>query len=146
LQQRPPPGLFTRSRPYRKNDNAHVEPRHWTHGRQHFGYERYENPAVAPSINAWCKGPLGQFQNHFLPPHKLESKRREGARTVRVYGDAQTPYARGLAAEPVSAAPQEWDGGGRTAPVPRLPSFPKGGDKRVTPLLAQWVRSRPPLG
>ena len=40
LQQRPTPVRFTRSRPYRKNDNAHVEQRNWTHVRQHFGYER----------------------------------------------------------------------------------------------------------
>jgi hypothetical protein len=104
LQQRPQPVLFTRARPYRKNDNAHVEQRNWTHVRQHFGYERYDNPAVAPQINLLCKGPLGQLQNHFLPTHKLESKRREGTRTVRVYGAAQTPYARVLAAQPVSAA------------------------------------------
>ena len=37
---------FTRSRPYRKNDTAHVESRNWTHVRQHFGYERHDNPAV----------------------------------------------------------------------------------------------------
>ena len=42
--QRPKPILFTRSRPYHKNDNAHVEQRNWTHVRQQFGYERYDNP------------------------------------------------------------------------------------------------------
>lgn len=46
LQQRPKPVLFTRSRPCRKNDNAHV--------RQHFGYERYDDPAVVPLPNALC--------------------------------------------------------------------------------------------
>lgn len=40
LGQRPKPVLFTRSRPYKKNDNAHVEQRNWTHVREHFGYER----------------------------------------------------------------------------------------------------------
>jgi len=104
LQQRPKPVLFTRSRPYRKNDNAHVEQRNWTHVRQHFGYERYDDPAVVPLLNALCKGALGQLLNHFLPTHKLvEKKRRAGQPGVRVYGPAQTPYARVLLAAEVSA-------------------------------------------
>jgi hypothetical protein len=104
LKERPQPVLFTRSRPYRKNDNAHVEQRNWTHVRQHFGYERYDNPAVVPLLNALCKGALGQLQNHFLPTHKLEKKkRRKGKSPLRVYGPAQTPYARVLAAEEVTA-------------------------------------------
>ena len=105
LRQRPRPVLFTRARPYRKNDNAHVEQRNWTHVRQHFGYERYDNPAVVPLINALCKGALGQLQNHFLPTHKLEEKkRRKGKSPLRVYGPALTPYARVLEAGEVSAA------------------------------------------
>jgi hypothetical protein len=100
--QRPQPVLFTRSRPYHKNDNAHVEQRNWTHVRQHFGYERYDNPQAAPLINALCKGPLGQLQNCFLPTHKLEKKKRQAGRTVRIYGPAQTPLARVLAAPQVT--------------------------------------------
>jgi hypothetical protein len=61
LHQRKKPVLLTRVRPYHKNDNAHVEQRNWTHVRQHFGYERYDNPAVAPLINALCKGELGRL-------------------------------------------------------------------------------------
>jgi hypothetical protein len=104
LGQRPKPVLFTRGRPYKKNDNARVEQRNWTHVRQHFGYERYDNPQVAPLINHLCVGALGQLLNHFLPTHLLKEKRRKGNRTVRVYGRALTPYARVLAAEEVSAA------------------------------------------
>lgn len=104
LQKRDRPVCFTRSRAYRKNDNAHVEQRNWTHVRQHFGYERYDNPAVAALINALCKGALGQMLNHFLPTQKLEKKRREGSRIVREYGPAQTPYARVLAAAEVTSA------------------------------------------
>ncbi|HEY9172351.1 MAG TPA: integrase, partial [Verrucomicrobiae bacterium] len=58
--QRPQPALFTRARPYPKNDNAPVEPRNWTRVRQHFGYARYDNPAVTPLINTLCPGALGQ--------------------------------------------------------------------------------------
>ena len=104
LRHRPRPVLFTRARPYRKNDNAHVEQRNWTHVRQHFGYERYDDPAVVPLINALCKGALGQLLNHFLPTHKLEKKkRRPGKSPLRVYGEATTPYARVLLAQEVSA-------------------------------------------
>jgi hypothetical protein len=102
LGQRNKPVLFTRSRPYHKNDNARVEQRNWTHVRQHFGYERYDNPAVVPLINALCKGPLGQLHNHFLPTHQLKEKRRHEKKTVRIYGPAQTPYARVLLAAAVS--------------------------------------------
>lgn len=100
--QRPRPILLTRSRPYKKNDNAHVEQRNWTHVRQHFGYERYDNPAVVPLINALCKGALGQLQNHFLPTHKLERKVHRNGRITRVYGRAQTPLGRVLAAAQVA--------------------------------------------
>jgi len=102
LGQRPKPVLFTRGRPYKKNDNARVEQRNWTHVRQHFGYERYDNPQVVPLINSLCVGALGQLLNHFLPTHLLKEKRRKGNRTVRVYGPALTPYARVMAAQEVS--------------------------------------------
>lgn len=76
LGQRQKPVLFTRSRPYKKDDAAHVEQRDWTPGRQHFGSERYDNPAVVPLINALCQGPLGQRLNPFLPTQQLRQKRR----------------------------------------------------------------------
>jgi hypothetical protein len=103
LQQRPKPVLFTRGRPYKKNDNARVEQRNWTHVRQQFGYDRYDNPQVVPLMNALCAGALGQLLNHFLPTHLLQTKRRLHKRTVRIYGPACTPYARVLAAAEVSA-------------------------------------------
>ena len=104
LGQRPKPVLFTRGRPYHKNDNARVEQRNWTHVRQHFGYERYDHPEVAALMNTLCHGALGQLLNHFLPTHLLKEKRRKGNRTVRVYGPALTPYARVLAAPEVLPA------------------------------------------
>src|SRR5206468_11652107 len=60
--------------------------------------------AVVPLLNALCKGALGQLLNHFLPTHKLvEKRKRAGRPSVRVYGPAQTPYARVLVAAEVSA-------------------------------------------
>lgn len=96
LQQREKPVGFTRSRPYRKNDNAHIEQKNYTQVRQWFGYERYDNPDVVPLINVLCKGSLGQLLNYFMPTLKLESKERVGSRTVRKYGPARTPLARVL--------------------------------------------------
>lgn len=103
LQQRPQPVAFTRSRPYRKNDNAHIEQKNYTQVRQWFGYERYDDPAVWPRINALCKGALNQLLNYFLPTLKLKSKERVGSRVVRKYGPAVTPLSRVLACVEVTA-------------------------------------------
>ncbi len=100
--QRPRPLALSRTRPYRKNDNAHVEQKNYTHVRQWFGYERYDNPAVVPLINRLCKGALGQLLNFYLPTLKLQSKRREGSKTRRFYGPAQTPLERVLACAEVT--------------------------------------------
>jgi hypothetical protein len=100
--ERPRPLCLTRSRSYRKNDNAHIEQKNYTQVRQWFGYERYDNPIVVPLINALCKGALGQLLNFFLPTMKLESKRREGSKVLRQYGPAQTPLARVLESSTVS--------------------------------------------
>jgi len=103
LQQRPKPVAFTRSRPYRKNDNAHIEQKNYTQVRQWFGYERYDHPAVWPLVNALCKGALNQLLNCFLPTLKLKSKERVGSRVVRKYGPAVTPLSRVLACAEVTA-------------------------------------------
>ena len=100
--ERPRPLCLTRARPYRKNDNAHIEQKNYTQVRQWFGYERYDNPAVVPLINALCKGALGQLLNFFVPTLKLEKKRREGSQWIRVYGPAKTPLCRVLESASVS--------------------------------------------
>ncbi|HVU69280.1 MAG TPA: hypothetical protein VHD63_19265 [Ktedonobacteraceae bacterium] len=102
LQKRPKPVFMTRSRPYKKDDNAHVEQKNWTHVRQNFGYERYDNPEVVPLINALVKGAYGQLLNYFHASLKLERKERRQGRIQRVYGPAQTPLARVLASQEVS--------------------------------------------
>ena len=99
--ERPRPLCLTRARAYRKNDNAHIEQKNYTQVRQWFGYERYDNPAVVPLINALCKGALGQLLNFFLPTMKLEDKHQAGSRWVRIYQRAQTPLARVLASPSV---------------------------------------------
>ena len=95
---------LTRSRPYHHNDNAHVEQKNWTHVRQWFGYERYDHEPVVALINTLTRGALGQLQNFFLPTLKLESKQRDAkGRVQRRYGAAQTPWARVMAHDTVSA-------------------------------------------
>jgi hypothetical protein len=102
LHGRARPVAFTRSRAYRKNDNAHVEQKNYTQVRLWFGYERYDNPEVVPLINALCKGALHQLLNYFLPTMKLEKKERVGSKMVRHYGPVLTPLSRVLACAQVS--------------------------------------------
>jgi hypothetical protein len=103
LQKRKRPVFMTRSRPYKKDDNAHVEQKNWTHIRQCFGYERHDNPAVVAPINALVKGAYGQLHNYFHASLKLERKERQAGRVRRIYGAAQTPLARVLASAQVTA-------------------------------------------
>ena len=93
LLNRPRPVPMTRSRPYRKNDQAHVEQKNWTHVRQLLGYQRLEQPELIPLINdlyhTW-----GLFHNFFCPTLKLRRKVRQGSKTLRQYGAPQTPFQR----------------------------------------------------
>jgi hypothetical protein len=102
LQKRARPVFMTRSRPYKKDDNAHVEQKNWTHIRQCFGYERYDNPELVEPINALAKGAYGQLLNYFHASLKLERKDRKAGRVQRIYGAAQTPLARVLASAEVT--------------------------------------------
>jgi hypothetical protein len=102
LQKRARPVFMTRSRPYKKDDNAHVEQKNWTHIRQCFGYERHDNPDVVEPIHALVKGAYGQLLNYFHASLKLERKERSEGRIKRVYGPAQTPLARVLASPEVT--------------------------------------------
>jgi hypothetical protein len=102
LQQRARPVFMTRSRPFKKDDNAHVEQKNWTHVRQHFGYERHDNPEVVGLIQELAKGAYGHLLNYFHASLKLERKERIQGRLKRIYGAAQTPLARVLLSAEVS--------------------------------------------
>jgi hypothetical protein len=101
------PIFYTRSRPYRSNDNAHVEQKNWTHVRHWFGYERHDNPEVIPLINALVRGELGQFVNIFSPSMKLERKEQKDGKEHRIYGQPATPYTRVLANPHIAPAKKE---------------------------------------
>jgi hypothetical protein len=85
---------FTRGRPYKKDDNAHIEQKDWTHVRKLLGYVRYDRPEILAAINARYRSKLRWFQNLFLPSVKLVRKERVGARLRRRYDTAQMPLDR----------------------------------------------------
>jgi hypothetical protein len=94
LQVRPKPIRLTRSRPYHKDDNAHVEQKNWMWPRQLLGYGRLENASLVEPINALYEEAWGPLHNFFLPSMKLVKKWREGSRWLRRYDQPQTAYQR----------------------------------------------------
>jgi hypothetical protein len=96
---------FTRSRPYKKNDQAHIEQKNWSIVRQLVGYDRYEKEAVR-SLNALYRE-HGLYTNFFQPVLKLKEKVRVDGKVKKVYDEAQTPYQRTLASPHVSQENKE---------------------------------------
>ena len=84
----------TRSRPYHKNDNAHVEQKNYTHVRQLLGYDRLEDPHLVAAINDLYRNAWEPFHNFFRPCMKLVSKERIGSRYRKRYDQPRTPYQR----------------------------------------------------
>ena len=95
---------FTRGRPYKKDDNAHIEQKNWTHVRKLLGYLRYDSPAALAAINALYRNELRLFQNLFLPSVKLVRKERVGSRLRRRYDAPRTPLERVLACAAIDRA------------------------------------------
>ena len=92
---------FTRSRAYKKNDQAHVEEKNGSIVRRLVGYDRYEG------IEAWralanLYALIRLYVNYFQPSLKLVSKKRDGAKVIKKYDKAQTPCQRLLSSEKVS--------------------------------------------
>jgi hypothetical protein len=85
---------FTRSRPSRKNDNAYIEQKNWTHVRKILGYLRYDTLAELSIINDLYRGDLRLYKNFFQPVMKLVSKERIGGSVKRKYDTPKTPYQR----------------------------------------------------
>jgi len=85
---------FTRSRPGRKNDNAYIEQKNWTHVRKVLGYLRYDSPKELMIINDLYQHELRLYKNFFQPVMKLASKERIGGRVKRKYDVPQSPYQR----------------------------------------------------
>lgn len=88
---------FTRSRPYRKNDNAHVEQKNFTHVRRVFGWKRLAGDAIVQAMNELYASDLRVWMNYFQPSVKLVSRERVGARVRRKYDPPRTPLDRLIA-------------------------------------------------
>jgi hypothetical protein len=84
---------LSRSRPYRKNDNAWVEQKNWTHVRKVVGYRRFDHTSELHLLNE-IYGVLRLYKNFFLPTIKLVSKSRVAGRIKREYDRPRTPYQR----------------------------------------------------
>lgn len=97
LQERQQPVRFTRSRPYHKDDNGHVEQKNWTHVRQLLGYQRLEESRLVEPINSLYRDLWAPWHNFFFPSMKLIGKFRLGSRWVRRHDRPTTPYRRLLA-------------------------------------------------
>ncbi|MGB2887473.1 MAG: hypothetical protein WBC04_07250 [Candidatus Acidiferrales bacterium] len=88
---------LTRGRPYKKDDNAHVEQKNWTHVRKLLGWDRYDSRVAVEAINDLYRHELRLWLNLYLPSVKLVKKMRVGSKVRRVYDPAQTPLERVLA-------------------------------------------------
>lgn len=97
---------FTRSRPYRKNDNCFVEQKNYSIVRRAVGYARYDTEEQCQLLNDLYSS-LRLYTNFFLPTMKLKSKQRVGSRVKKKYDPALTPYQRVLQSKLVSKAKKE---------------------------------------
>jgi len=86
---------FTRSRPYRKNDNCLVEQKNWPVVRQQVGYLRYDTAEELECLRELYRH-LRLYINFFQPQMRLVSKVRDGSKITKRYDTARTPYRRVL--------------------------------------------------
>ena len=105
LSGRPVKLPWTRSRAYRKNDNAHCEQKNWTHVRQLFGHERFGHAQLVPLMNDLYGKEWSQYTNHFKPTFKLLKRQKKDGKTKRIYEKTpQTPYHRLLESPDIAGA------------------------------------------
>jgi hypothetical protein len=98
--------VFTRSRPYRKNDQAHVEQKNGAVVRRMVGYRRYTGIAAARELARLYRS-MRLFVNFFQPSFKLMEKTRDGARVAKRYHAPLTPFQRVQAHPAVSQAAKD---------------------------------------
>lgn len=93
----------SRSRPYQKEDNGHVEQKNGDKIRNLVGYKRFDTKEDVDSLNAvYALDDL--LQNHFVPSMRLKEKEynQMGKLLRKTYDNAQTPYQRLLNEKTVS--------------------------------------------
>jgi uncharacterized protein YueI len=91
---------FTRSRPYQKNDQAHVEQKNWSVVRRLIGYDRFETEAEYNLLQSIYED-LRLYFNFFQPVLKLVSKQQVDKKIIKRYDTAATPYQRVLASKDI---------------------------------------------
>src|ERR1700756_5343793 len=96
----------TRSRAYKKNDQAFVEQKNGAVVRRLMGYGRFDG-AETTRVMARLYAAARLYVNFFQPSFKLKEKRREGAKVIKRYHDPSTPYERALAHPMVAEAVKE---------------------------------------
>jgi len=92
---------FTRSRPYQKNDQAHVEQKNWSVVRHTVGYDRWETKQELALLERTYDD-LRPYINFFQPSLKLMTKERIDNKTLKRYDPAKTPYQRVLDRKDIS--------------------------------------------
>jgi len=97
---------FTRSRPYRKNDQAWVEQKNGAVVRHTVGYRRYEGLEAAAALAELYRS-LRLFVNFFQPSFKLAEKSRDGAKVTKRYHPPATPHQRLLSDPRTTVATRE---------------------------------------
>ena len=97
---------FTRSRPYRKNDQNYIEQKNYSVIRRVLGYARYDTNAELVIINQ-ILALYRLYVNFFQPVDRMEEKTRMGAKVTRVYKAALTPYRRVLACKEIPQSTKE---------------------------------------
>lgn len=94
---------FTRSRSYRKNDQAHIEGKNYESIRKVIGYDRIESQQMVDLINDIYENEYRLLNNFFYATRKLKAKRRVNGKYHKEYGIAQTPYQRVMNSTKVSS-------------------------------------------
>lgn len=87
---------LTRSRPYRKNDNAHIEQKNYTAIRQLVGYVRLEKRVQQHILNDLYRKEWRLYLNFFQPTLKLKERIKDvvTGKSKKKYHKAKTPYQR----------------------------------------------------
>ncbi len=91
--------IFTRSRAYKKDDQAHIEQKNKTHVRKWVGWLRYDTAEVVEALNDLYRNELRLFENLFMPSVRLIKTVRRGSKTTRVFDKPQTPLDRVVASK-----------------------------------------------
>lgn len=98
------PVQYTRSREYKKNDNAHIEEKNWTHVRQFIGYQRFDKIETVALLNDLYLTEWRLYLNFFIPSFKLIEKKRDGSKIIKIFDKPKTPYQRLINSPSISSA------------------------------------------